>query len=129
MTIALAIIMAGACAWATGSEADAEAPAQLYFFAGSDCTAQIYLLPDEPIGDKIPELPGWADCWADETGHRITPQSTFSGGAHTITAWAGEPVPKAESGKDPGRTAIQWGVPILALAVIIGAIYLHRRRH
>ena len=108
--------------------AEAEEPAELYFFAGNTCTAQVYLLPDDPIGARIPELPGWADCWTDESGHKVTPESTFGSGAHTITAWAGEPVPKDGGGKDPGRTAIQWGVPLLALAIIAGGIYLYRRR-
>ena len=126
--IALAIIMAGACAW-TGSEADAEAPAEVYFFSGDVCTAQVYLKAGEPIGNAIPELPGWATCWADDTGHRITPQSTFEAGAHTIIACASEPTPQ-EPAKSTGPAGAIAGIAgaFLIIAAIGALAYIHYRR-
>lgn len=109
--------------------AEAEAPAEVYFFNGDVCTAQVYLKPGTPIGSQIPELPGWADCWSDETGHKVTPESTFGSGAHTVTAWAGEPVPVPESGGGfTVRTAAGILGGVLILAAFIGlAVYLYRR--
>ena len=126
--IALAIIMAGACAW-TGSEADAEAPAELYFFSGDVCTAQVYLKPGAPIGNAIPELPGWATCWADDTGHRITPQSTFEEGSHIVIACAAEPIPQDHGKRDHTGAIMGSAAAFLIIAAIGTLAYIHYRRH
>ena len=123
--ILAAVLLAVACIPA----ADAEAPAEVYFFSGDVCTAQVYLKPGAPIGNAIPELPGWATCWADDTGHRITPQSTFEEGSHIVIACMAEPIPQepAKSTSPAGAIAGIAGA-FLFIAAIGGLAYWIYRR-
>lgn len=113
-----AIILAAALlALAIVPAAEAEAPAEVYFFDGDDCKAQVYIKAGTEIGSwRIPELPAWADCWADEDGNKVTGTSTFGAGAHTIIAYKGEPVPAEK--QDRGA------FPIGAVAGVAGAFLI-----
>lgn len=127
--ITLAAVLVAVMCIPAGS-ADAEAPAQLYFFDRDTCTAELTILPGEAIGAwRLPPVPEWATCWADEDGNKVTEDTSFDAGAHTIKAYYGEPVPKGDDKK-----TIPWGAVIGvagafgAVAIFLGAAYIIYRR-
>lgn len=127
--ILAAVLVAAALAVPTGT-AGAEAPAELYFFDKGTCTAEVMILPGEEIGEwRLPPVPEWATCWADEDGNVVTAESTFEAGPHTIKAYEGEPVrPDDPKHTDPTGAIIGVAGAFGAVAIFLGVAYIIYRR-
>lgn len=107
-------------------------PAEVYFFVGGTCVAQIYVLPDSNI-HPLPELPAGYTCWARNDTHEVVTVSThFSAGSHLIVAFKEEPAPwPADGGGSSGMhpmAIVGWCILGFGAVGICGYyLYKHRR--
>lgn len=116
--VAVAIIPAGST--------DADGVAEVYFFdEDGDCIAQVYLIPGDKIGDKLPPLSS-VKGWYDEDANRITAISTFSAGTHVIKEHSSvnPPEPPEKPADNSGIIigAVGAAIGVFALGLIIWAI-------
>lgn len=106
-------------------------PAEVYFFAGGECIAQVYVIPDSNV-HPLPELPAGYTCWARNDTHEVVTSSTiFTEGSHIVIAFKGTPAPYPPDGNGgdiPAGTIIAW-VVFGAIVIGIGAgLYIYRKR-
>ena len=98
---------------------DADGVAEVYFFdEDGDCIAQVYLIPGDKIGDKIPPLPS-VKGWYDEEANRITAISTFDAGTYVIKEHSSVNPPEP-----PEKPADTSGIIIGAVGAVIGVLAL-----
>ena len=111
--------------------AEAEAPAEVYFFdQDGTCTAKVYLLPGDPIKQEdIPWRPDGMD-WYDEDGRRIVTGTAFDSGSHTakLYYWNDPPEPSRDKGISPGAIAGLCGGVLVAFGIGCLAYIIYRRR-
>lgn len=107
-------------------------PAEVYFFAGGECIAQVYIFPETNI-HPLPELPAGYTCWARNDTHEVVTSSTvFSEGSHLIVAFNGEPAPWPPDGDGKGHVhpmaIIGWAIVIGVPVALIG-YYVYKKKH
>lgn len=83
----LAVIITAVAIMPMIDGAEAEGPAEVYFFdADNVCIGQVYLIPGEPIKDTDIPWHGSYKEWYDEDARRIYAGVTFDAGPHTVRA-------------------------------------------
>ena len=107
-------------------------PAEVYFFAGGECIAQVYIANGGNI-HPLPELPDGYTCWARNDTHEVVTSSTiFTEGSHSIIAFNGEPAPWPPDGDGKGHVhpmaVIGWVILIGVPVALIG-YYVYRKKH
>lgn len=105
-------------------------PAEVYFFAGGECIAQVYIAPGSNIR-TLPELPAGYFCWARNDTHEIvTSSTTFTEGSHSIIAFDKVPAPWPPDGdgKRPVHPMAIIGWCILGFGAVGIGYYLYKHR-
>ena len=105
-------------------------PAEVYFFAGGECIAQVYITPGSNI-HPLPELPAGYTHWARyDTREVVTSSTTFTEGSHSIVAFDGEPAPWPPDGDGnrPVHPMAIIGWCILGLSAVGIGYYLFKHR-
>lgn len=111
------VAMAVAVAIIPAEGTDADGVAEVYFFnEEGDCIAQVYLIPGDKIGDKLPPLSS-VKGWYDDDATRITMDSSFDAGVHVIREHSSVTPPEP-----PDRPTDNSGLIIGAVAVVIGIL-------
>ena len=124
----LAVIITAVAIMPMIDGAEAEGPAEVYFFdADNVCIGQVYLIPGEPIKDTDIPWHGTAKEWYDEDARRIYAGVTFEAGPHTVRACDiyNPPTPSQKSGGLSTETIaliISGAVALVAISALILAV-------
>ena len=128
----LAVIIMAVAIIPTIDGAEAEGPAEIYFFdADNVCIGQVYLIPGEPIKDTDIPWHGSYKEWYDEDARRICAGLTFEAGPHTVKAYD---VDNPPTPPEPSKSGPPWDIIILliilgaAVAVIVVTLFRYMRR-
>lgn len=127
----LAVIITAVAIMPMIDGAEAEGPAEVYFFdADNVCIGQVYLIPGEPIKDTDIPWHGSYKEWYDEDARRIYAGVTFDAGPHTVKACDiyNPPTPPQKSGGGGGLSTetialiISGAVALVAISALILAV-------